>query len=108
MAGSSSSAAAASEAISSSLVCRSRASGYSSRFLVTPQSLPPGWRQERKGAMYTTWYDDKGNRYKSSTEVERALRERALLTSEDETGMETGGETSEFEPSPVKRSRREL
>ena len=40
-------------------------------------------------------------------EVERALKERNLLSeaSEDETATETGGETSEYEASPVKRPR---
>ncbi len=40
-------------------------------------------------------------------EVERALREQGLLTdvSEAETESQTGGETSEYELSPVKRPR---
>ena len=102
-----------------------RGIGYSSRFRVS-DSLPPGWRlvsqatplrrgvacetrwrREQKSSKYTVWYDDLGNRYKSSVEVERALKERNLLSeaSEDETATETGGETSEYEASPVKRSR---
>ena len=84
-----------------------RGVGYSSRFSVPKERLPPGWRQEQKSPKYTVWYDDKGNRYKSSVELERALREQGLLTdvSEVETETETGGETSEFEPSPVKKPR---
>ena len=83
-----------------------RGVGYSSRFRI-PDSLPPGWRQEQKSLKYTVWYNDMGRRYKSSVEVERALKERNLLSdaSEDETAMETGGETSEYEASPVKRPR---
>ena len=78
--------------------------GYSSRFRV-PDSPPPGWRREQKSSKYTVWYDNMGRRYKSSVEVECALKERNLLSdaSEDETATETGGETSEYEASPVKR-----
>ena len=79
--------------------------GYSSRFHVTEGSLPPGWRQERKSSKYTVWYDAKGKRYKSSVEVEHALREQGLLSDVTEVETETGGETSEFEPSPLKRPR---
>lgn len=81
--------------------------GYSSRFRVSKERLPPGWSHEQKSPKYTVWYDDKGNRYKSSMELERALREEGLLTnvSEVETETETGGETSEFEPSLVKKPR---
>ena len=86
---------------------QTRGVGYSSRFVVSKDRLPPGWRQERKGPKYTVWFDNKGNRYKSSTEVERAMRARGLV-SEDETETETGGETSEFEPSPVKKSRSDV
>ena len=76
---------------------------------MTESALPPGWRQEKKSSKYTVWFDDKGNRYKSSSEVERAMRERGFLgVSEDETETETGGETSEFEPSPVKKSRSDM
>lgn len=81
--------------------------GYASRFRVGEGDLPPGWRRERRGHKYTVWHDDRGNRYKSSVEVERVLRERGLLCddSEDGTETETGGETSEYEPSPVKKPR---
>ena len=84
-----------------------RGVGYSSRFRVSKECLPPGSRQERKSPKYTVWYDDKGNCYKSSVELERALREQGLLTdvSEVETETENGGETSELEPSPVKKPR---
>jgi len=84
-----------------------RGVGYSSRFRVSEIRLLPGWRREQRSPKYTVWFDDKGNRYKSSVEVERALREQGLLTdvSEVETETESGGETSEFEPSPVKKSR---
>ena len=88
-----------------------RGVGYSSRFRVSDDNLPPGWRCERKSAKYTVWFDDRGNRYKSSVEVERALKERGLhhrsQFSDDETETETGGETSEYEPSPVKKPREE-
>ncbi len=51
--------------------------------------------------------DDKGNCYKSSVEVEHALREQGLLmdVSEVEKETETGGETSNFELTSVKRPR---
>ena len=101
-----SSNASSEEQPASSLGHQTRGVGYSSRFRVTEDALPPGWRQERKGAKYTVWFDEKGNRYKSSSEVERAIR--ALGVSEEETETETGGETSEFEPSPVKKSRSDV
>ena len=84
-----------------------RGIGYSSRFRVSEDRLPSGWRCEQKSPKYTVWYDDKGNRYKSSVEVEHAMREQGLVTdvSGEETETEYGGETSEFEPSPVKRPR---
>ena len=56
-----------------------RGVGYSSRFRVS-DSLPPGWRREQKSSKYTVWYDDMGRRYKSSVEVERALKERNFQT----------------------------
>ena len=31
--------------------------------------LPAGWRYERRSEKYSVWDDDKGWRYKSSTEV---------------------------------------
>lgn len=37
-----------------------RGVGYSSRFRVSEDSLPPGWRREKKSAKYTVWYDDRG------------------------------------------------
>ena len=100
---------ASSEGPACSVGHQTRGVGYSSRFRVTEDALPPGWRQERKGAKYTVWFDEKGNRYKSSSEVERAIRARGLVgVSEEETETETGGETSEFEPSPVKKSRSDV
>ena len=53
----------------------------------------------RQGSNYTVWYDDLGNRYTSSVEVEHALKEKNFLSeiSEDETATETGGETSEYD-----------
>jgi len=100
----------ATEAGSSSVACtlhQQRGVGYSSRFRVSEDRLPPGWRRERKSSKYTVWYDDRGIRYKSSIEVERALKERGLLgvTSEEETETDIGGDTSEYEPSPVKKPR---
>ena len=51
------------------------------------------------------WFDDQGKQYRSSNDVKLALIARGLLpdpaTSETET--ETGGETSEYEASPVKQ-----
>ena len=72
--------------------------GYSARF---------ARRQEKKGPKYTVWYDDKGKRYKSSMEVVKALNLRGLLCGVSDTETETGGETSEYEPSPIKMSRTE-
>ena len=81
--------------------------GYASRFRVSKDNLPPGWRAEKKSSKCTVWFDEKGTYYRSSLDVERALRERELLLPSDvsETETETGGETSEYEPSPVKRPR---
>ena len=79
--------------------------GYSARFAISEERLPPGWRQEKKGPKYTVWYDDKGKRYKSSIEVVKALNLRGLLCGVSDTETETGGETSEYEPSPIKMSR---
>lgn len=88
-----------------------RGLGYGSRFQVTLDNLPPGWRCEKKSSKYTAWYDAQGKRYKSSVDVERALREQGFLhesgLSGDDTETETGGETSEYEPTPVKRPRKE-
>ena len=41
--------------------------------------LPVGWRYERRSKKYSVWYDDKGRRYKSSTEVQAELRKQGLL-----------------------------
>ena len=83
-----------------------RGLGYSSRFCVSEDDLPTGWRCEKKSSKYTVWYDDKGNRYKSSVAVKRALEDRQSEEESDNgTVTETGGETSEFEPSPVKQPR---
>lgn len=95
---------------------RARGLGYGSRFCVSATDLPPGWRRERRSDKYTVWFDENGTRYKSSREVEAALRCRfshvqAAATaenkhaSEEDTLTETGGETSEFELSPAKRPR---
>ena len=45
-----------------------RGMGNSSRFRVSENRLPPGWRREQKSSKYTVWYDDRGKRYKSSVE----------------------------------------
>ena len=95
-----------------------RGLGYGSRFRVSEDSLPPGWRQVKKSHKYTAWFDDRRNKYKTSSDVERAVLKRhteAELESENvnrldqepipeptPTAIETG-ETSEFEESPVKR-----
>jgi len=68
--------------------------------------LPAGWRYERRSEKYSVWYDDKGRRYKSSTEVQAELRKQGLLLeSETDTAEES---LSEYEPSPVKKPRNEL
>lgn len=95
-----------------------RGMGYASRFKVSADDLLPGWQQKRVSSKYTVWYDDNGKKYKSSTEVEHALlsqyrREPSSpesTVSEGEVHVaegenETGGETSEFEPSPSKAPR---
>ena len=84
--------------------------GYGARFHVSQNDLPPGWRQEKKSPKFTVWYDEKGNRYKFSLDVLRALweREQEVNASEGETGDESGGETSEYETSSVKRPRIEV
>ena len=89
-----------------------RGVGYGSRFCVSGSTLPQGWRRERRGEKYTVWYDSTGKRYKSSREVESALQDFRECEvpadgyrAEGDTATKTGGETSEFEPSPVKRPR---
>jgi len=88
-------------------LCEKRGIRYSSRIRVSEDRLPSGWRCEQKSPKYTVWYDNKGNRYKSSVEVEHAIREQGLVAdiSGEEMETEYGGETLEFEPSPVKRPR---
>ena len=60
----------------SSALHQHRGLGYSSRFCVSEDDLPTGWRCEKKSSKYTVWYDDRGNRYKSSVAVKRALEDR--------------------------------
>ena len=68
--------------------------------------LSAGWRYERRREKYNVWYDDKGRRYKSSTEVQAELRKQGLLLeSETDTAEES---LSQYEPSPVKKPRNEL
>ena len=90
-----------------------RGLGYGRRFAFTPSQLPRGWRQEKQGAKCTVWYDEKGTRYKSSTEVSRALSllDETISDTCEETecsGEETTDrdETSEYEPSPCKKATR--
>ena len=87
-----------------------RGVGYSSRFSVRDEDLPLGWRRVNPGgsSKYTVWYDSRGKRYKSSADVLRAISAESstIVESsevESELDTETGGETSEFEPSPAKR-----
>ena len=84
-----------------------RGVGYGARFNVAEGDLPPGWRCERRGPKYTVWYDNQGKVYRSSKEVEQALMTERLLgdPAPSETDTETGGETSEYEASPVKLPR---
>ena len=58
----------------SDVLHQKRGIGYSSRFRVS-NNLSPGWRQEQKSSKYIVWFDDLGNGYRSSVEVERALKE---------------------------------
>ena len=90
----------------SSVLHQHRGLGYSSRFCVSEDDLPTRWHCEKKSSKYTVWFDDRENRYKLSVTVKRALEDRqSEKESDDETVTETGGETSEFEPSPVKHPR---
>ena len=80
-----------------------RGVGYGARFSIAEGDLPPGWRCERRGPKYTVWYDDQGKLYRSSKEVEQALMTGLLCDpAPSETDTETGGETSEYEASPMK------
>ena len=83
--------------------------GYSSRFGVKDTELLPGWQRENSGSLskYTVWYDGQGKRYKSSVEVEHAIRNLAAASA-SELETETGGETSEFESSPAKSVGQEI
>lgn len=78
-----------------------RGRGFGSRLLVPCEALPEGWRFEKHSDKYCVWFDENGQRYKSSKEVEAVLRERGILGTGDDTETET--ETSEYEPSPEKR-----
>ena len=72
-----------------------RGSGLGSRMAASPSKLPDGWRFERRSAKSCVWFDDRGNRYRSSKEVEEALRQRELLSeTETETETETEIETA--------------
>ena len=51
------------------------------------------------------WFYDQGRRYKSSKEVQVALRERRLLET-DEGGSATDTDASEYAPSSVKQPKR--
>ena len=41
-----------------------RGVGYASRFRVSKDNLPPGWRAEKKSSKCTVWFDEKGNYYR--------------------------------------------
>lgn len=70
--------------------------GVGSRLQVQQADLPDGWRVERASAKCCVWYDEKGRRYRTSTEVVNALRKRNLSETESETA-------SEYNPSPLKK-----
>ena len=76
--------------------------GYSSRFHISESDLPPGWRVEKRSPKFTVWFDEKGNRYESSLDVQHALENFESSASEGERGGESCGEISEYEPYPVK------
>ena len=62
-------------------------------------NLPVGLRYERRSEKCSVWYDDKGWRYKSSTEVQAELRKQGLLLeSETDTAEES---LSEYEPQSI-------
>lgn len=79
-------------------------SGLGSRMAVSASNLPSGWRFERRSEKYCVWFDDQGKRYKSSKQVEAAMKERGLLALPSETEAETDT-GSEYEPSPTKKPR---
>ena len=93
----------------STLAHQKRGVGYGARFSIQEKDLPPGWRCEKRSPKYTLWYDDKGHKYRSSSEVEYALRAHGWIsdTAISETETETGGDTSEYESSPVKMPRKQ-
>ncbi len=86
-----------------------RGSGLGSGLAVSTSNLPEGWRFERWSAKYCLWFDEKGNRYKSSKEVQKAIlgkRVRLETDNPSETETETEAETaSEYECTPVKEPR---
>lgn len=79
-----------------------RGVGFGSRFLVSAEDLPEGWQIEKHSDKFCVWFDDQGRRYKSSKEVQVALRERKPLRI-DERGSGTDTDASEYAPSPVKQ-----
>lgn len=70
---------------------------------MSPEALPDGWCFEKHSDKYCVWFDEKGKRYKSSKEVEAALRECGVFGTEDDTEAEIETETSEYKMSPEKR-----
>ena len=74
-----------------------RGSGVGSRLSASVSTdLPSGWRIEHQSPKSCVWFDDRGKRYiyiyKSSKQVEAALRERGLhgfIPSETETETNT-------------------
>ena len=82
-----------------------RGEGFGSRFAVSMDDLPEGWQFEKRSEKFCVWFDDQERRYKSSKEVQVALRECRLLET-DEGGSATDTDASEYAPSPVKWPKR--
>ena len=80
-----------------------RGEGFSSRFVVSTDDLPEGWRFE-SAVKSSVWFDDQGRRYKSSKEIQVTSHERRLLET-DKGGSATDTDASEYAP-PVKQPKR--
>ena len=76
----------------------SRGRGEGSRMsFTTESSLSEGWTFKRMSPKYCLWFNDHGKRYRSSLEVEAALREQGFLANSESD--------SDFEPSQLKKTK---
>lgn len=56
--------------------------------LVSPEALPDGWSFDKHSDKYCVWFDEQGKCYKSSKEMETALRKSGPLGTEEDSKTE--------------------